>query len=193
MVVSYLLASTLLPLIRGQSLRGGLLVLGSANVDESLRGYLTKYDCSSADLNPIGGISKTDLKRFIAWAQQKFELPVLAKFLDAVPTAVSLFPLASLWLLQVQLTNDLKELEPTTSSYTQSDEVDMGCTYSELSDFGRLRKVERLGPYGQFCNLLVLWREKMSPRQIYEKVAFLNRMYGINRHVSACCIIGCGG
>jgi NAD+ synthase (glutamine-hydrolysing) len=54
----------LLPWVRGKS--GGLLVLGSANVDEryaellfsldliitwlpsySLRGYLTKYDCSS--------------------------------------------------------------------------------------------------------------------------------------------------
>lgn len=31
-----------------------LLVLGSANVDEVLRGYLTKYDCSSADINPLG-------------------------------------------------------------------------------------------------------------------------------------------
>ena len=26
----------------------------AANVDEGLRGYLTKYDCSSADINPIG-------------------------------------------------------------------------------------------------------------------------------------------
>ena len=43
---------------------GALLVLGSANVDESLRGYLTKYDCSAADVNPIGGISKTDLRAF---------------------------------------------------------------------------------------------------------------------------------
>jgi NAD+ synthase (glutamine-hydrolysing) len=33
---------------------GSLLVLGSANVQEALRGYLTKYDCSSADINPIG-------------------------------------------------------------------------------------------------------------------------------------------
>ncbi len=67
----------------------------------SLRGYLTKYDCSSgqflplpfplvvlliahsrgltADINPIGGISKTDLKRFIAWAQENFQLPVLSR------------------------------------------------------------------------------------------------------------------
>ncbi len=34
--------------------QGFLLVLGCANVDEGLRGYLTKYDCSSADINPIG-------------------------------------------------------------------------------------------------------------------------------------------
>lgn len=62
MVISYLFAQ-LLPWVRGRD--GGLLVLGSANVDErsvqdsstprdtsclqlhSLRGYLTKYDCSS--------------------------------------------------------------------------------------------------------------------------------------------------
>ncbi|CAN0027958.1 unnamed protein product, partial [Choristocarpus tenellus] len=55
MVISYLLAQ-LLPWVRGQE--GYLLVLGSANVDEALRGYMTKYDCSSADLNPIGAISK---------------------------------------------------------------------------------------------------------------------------------------
>ena len=35
-----------------------LLVLGTSNVDEALRGYVTKYDASSADLNPIGAISK---------------------------------------------------------------------------------------------------------------------------------------
>lgn len=38
---------------------GGLLVLGSANVDEALRGYMTKYDCSSADINPIGQCVKS--------------------------------------------------------------------------------------------------------------------------------------
>ena len=55
MVVAFLLAQ-LTPWVRGRP--GYLLVLGSANVDECLRGYLTKYDCSSADINPIGGISK---------------------------------------------------------------------------------------------------------------------------------------
>jgi len=50
-VLSYLFAQLVL-WARGRP--GGLLVLGSANVDEALRGYLTKYDCSSADINPIG-------------------------------------------------------------------------------------------------------------------------------------------
>ncbi|KAG2747839.1 hypothetical protein P692DRAFT_20875169 [Suillus brevipes Sb2] len=80
MLLAYLFAQ-LLPWVRGR--QGALLVLGSANVDESLRGYLTKYDCSSADINPIGGISKTDLEKFIAYARDAFEIPILN---DAIPT-----------------------------------------------------------------------------------------------------------
>ncbi|XP_069760732.1 glutamine-dependent NAD(+) synthetase isoform X2 [Narcine bancroftii] len=72
---------------------GGLLVLGSANVDESLRGYLTKYDCSSADINPIGGISKTDLRNFIQYCIENFQLTALRSILSAPPTA-ELEPLA---------------------------------------------------------------------------------------------------
>ncbi|CAG9836558.1 unnamed protein product [Diabrotica balteata] len=68
MVLSYLFAQLML-WTRGRP--GGLLVLGSANVDESLRGYMTKYDCSSADINPIGGISKSDLRRCYAINRHK--------------------------------------------------------------------------------------------------------------------------
>ena len=64
MVTAYLMAQ-LLPWARGRS--GALLVLGTSNVDEALRGYMTKYDASSADINPIGSISKTDLRRFLRW------------------------------------------------------------------------------------------------------------------------------
>ena len=56
-------------------------------MDEALRGYMTKYDCSSADVNPIGGISKTDLKSFLGFAAEKFNLPVLAGILSPPPTA----------------------------------------------------------------------------------------------------------
>ncbi len=90
------------------------------------------------------------------------------RFLDAVPTA---------------------ELEPITESYVQADEVrlhcdpytcavrfivlaqfhiqaDMGMTYAELSVFGRLRKVEKCGPYGMFTKLVQEWGSRLSPLQV---------------------------
>lgn len=161
MVLSYLFAQ-LLPWTRSK--QGGLLVLGSANVDECLRGYLTKYDCSSADINPIGGISKTDLKSFIKWAVGKFEMPILKEFLDATPTA---------------------ELEPITENYVQSDEVDMGMTYEELSSFGRLRKVDKCGPEAMFVKLYHEWSQpphNYSAEIIAEKVKRFWFFYAINRH-----------
>ncbi|GBE86272.1 Glutamine-dependent NAD(+) synthetase [Sparassis crispa] len=158
MLLAYLFAQ-LLPWVRGRT--GGLLVLGSANVDESLRGYFTKYDCSSADINPIGAISKTDLKRFIAYARDAFDLPILTNFLEAVPTA---------------------ELEPITETYVQADEADMGMTYDELSVFGRLRKVEKCGPYSMFTKLVHEWGSILSPVQIADKVKHFFFEYARNRH-----------
>lgn len=48
----------------------------------------------------------------------------------------------------------------------------MGMTYKELSRFGTLRKVQRLGPYGMFLRLLQEWGGdgKLSPRDIGHKV-----------------------
>ncbi|OUM52086.1 hypothetical protein BVG19_g1242 [[Candida] boidinii] len=160
MVLAYLFAQ-LLPWTRGRTNTGGLLVLGSANVDEQLRGYLTKYDCSSADINPIGGISKTDLIKFIQWSEINFELPVLKEFIDAPPTA---------------------ELEPITKDYIQSDELDMGFTYNELSIFGRLRKIDKCGPYSAFIKLLHIWNGKKTPRETAEKVKNFYWYYSVNRH-----------
>ncbi|MCJ1284309.1 glutamine-dependent NAD(+) synthetase [Xylographa opegraphella] len=160
MVLAYMFAQ-LLPTVRGRTKPGSLLVLGSANVDESLRGYLTKYDCSSADINPIGAISKTDLKRFILWAGKGFDMPLLQSFIDAPPTA---------------------ELEPITDDYTQSDEVDMGMSYNELSMYGRLRKADKLGPYGMWRKLLHEWGNMLSPQEIYEKTRSFFWYYSINRH-----------
>lgn len=161
MVLSYLFAQ-LLPWTR--KIQGGLLVLGSANVDECIRGYLTKYDCSSADINPIGGISKTDLKKFIDWADKNFKLPILHEFLTATPTA---------------------ELEPITKDYVQSDEIDMGMTYNELSRFGRLRKVDKCGPMAMFIKLYHEWSQppyNLTAEQIAEKVKKFWFFYAINRH-----------
>ena len=141
MVVAYLFAQLNL---WAQGSQGSLLVLGSSNVDETLRGYLTKYDSSSADLNPIGGISKTDLREFVLHMSSLDKFEFLSEFLEAKPTA---------------------ELEPTTAEYTQTDEVDMGMTYDELSTFGMLRKVLRMGPYSMFTRLLGDW-PSVSPTQV---------------------------
>ncbi len=157
MVLAYLLAQ-LLPWVRGRN--GGLLVLGTSNVDEALRGYMTKYDCSSADINPIGAISKTDLRRFLAWAAEHLGYPALQDILEAPPTA---------------------ELEPITETYTQKDEVDMGMTYEELSYFGRLRQIHRCGPLSMFEALVHEWPH-LPPREVAAKVRRFFYYYASNRH-----------
>jgi NAD+ synthase (glutamine-hydrolysing) len=133
MVTAYLFAQ-LLPWVRRRS--GFLLVLGSANVDEGLRGYMTKYDCSSADLNPIGAISKGDLKKMLLWASQQYNMPVLAEIAAAPPTA-ELRPLAS---------SSEHGDDDATREHSQLDEEEMGMTYEELGHFGKLRKISRCGP-----------------------------------------------
>ena len=67
------------------------------------------------------------------------------RFLDAVPTA---------------------ELEPITEDYVQADEADMGMTYDELSVFGRLRKVDKCGPYSMFTKLVHEWGSFLSRVQV---------------------------
>ncbi|XP_048216989.1 glutamine-dependent NAD(+) synthetase-like isoform X1 [Perognathus longimembris pacificus] len=159
MVIAYLFAQLSL-WSRGS--RGGLLVLGTTNVDESLLGYLTKYDCSSADINPIGGVSKTDLRAFVQFCAQRFQLPALQGVLSAPATA---------------------ELEPLADGQvSQTDEEDMGLTYAELSVLGRLRKTAKAGPYSMFCKLLHMWAETCSPRQVAEKVKRFFSKYSMNRH-----------
>jgi len=159
MVLTYLFAQLML-WVRGR--QGGLLVLGSGNVDEALRGYMTKYDCSSADVNPIGGISKSDLKMFLRYFKNKYSLSSIDGIMNATPTA---------------------ELEPLVDGHiAQSDEADMGMTYDELSIFGRLRKQKYCGPYSMFCKLLLLWGDQYTAEQIAEKVKHFFRCYAINRH-----------
>ncbi|RYY36826.1 hypothetical protein EON62_01495 [archaeon] len=163
MVVSYFLAQ-LLPWIRRK--RGFLLVLGSANVDEALRGYMTKYDCSSADINPIGGICKRDLAAFLRFASTEYAYPVLLDVVHAAPTA---------------------ELQPATvdaatgAVVTQLDEVDMGMTYDELRVFGHLRKIERCGPYTMFVKCCTIWTH-LTPDAVATKVKRFFTFYSINRH-----------
>mmetsp|Transcript_18237 Transcript_18237/g.45194 ORF Transcript_18237/g.45194 Transcript_18237/m.45194 type:complete len:726 (+) Transcript_18237:85-2262(+) len=163
MVTAYLFAQ-LVPWTRNRT--GFLLVLGSANVDEGLRGYMTKYDCSSADLNPIGAISKGDLKRMLLWASERYGMPVLSEIAGAPPTAE----------LRPQAKGSDEDAE-----HSQLDEEEMGMSYEELGWFGRLRKISRCGPVSMYRKLLVTWNH-LSPSQVAEKVKRFFFYYGINRH-----------
>lgn len=161
MVMSYLCAQ-LLPWVRGRS--GFLLVLGSANVDEALRGYMTKYDCSSADINPIGGICKSDLKKMMLFVANKYDIQTLSDIADAPPSA------------------ELRPLAADKENYDQTDEEDMGMLYDELGTYGYLRKVERCGPVSMFNKLLEQWQSSFSISEIAEKVKKFFYFYSINRH-----------
>lgn len=158
MILSFVLAQ-LMPWVNGRN--GFFLVLGSANVDEGLRGYMTKYDCSSADINPIGGISKADLRSFLRWGAQNLGFPTLASVEEAPPTA---------------------ELEPIREDHVQTDEEDMGMTYEELGVYGRLRKITRLGPVEMYKRLLHEWKDRGTPAEIAAKVKKFFFFYAANRH-----------
>jgi NAD+ synthase (glutamine-hydrolysing) len=162
MVIAYMLAQ-LLPWIRGHT-NGWLLVLSTANVDEALRGYMTKYDCSSGDLNPIGAVSKADLNRFLVWASKELGYPTLGEIAKAKPTA------------------ELRPLDGEDGE-GQLDETEMGMTYEELGIFGRLRKLSKCGPASMFEVLLRQWSSlRYTPLEIANKVKRFFKYYAINRH-----------
>jgi NAD+ synthase (glutamine-hydrolysing) len=58
----------------------------------------------------------------------------------------------------------------------------MGIMYEELSVLGRLRKVEKCGPYSIFTKLVHEWGTRLSPWQIAEKVKSFYFEYARNRH-----------
>lgn len=61
------------------------------------------------------------------------------------------------------------ELEPLSGGQiAQTDEQDMGMTYTELAHFGRLRKMEHCGPYSMFCKLVHAWADKCTPQEVIQ-------------------------
>lgn len=158
MVLSYL-SGQLIPWHTGKD--GFLVILGSSVLDESLTGYLTKYDCSSADINPIGSIAKFDLKKYLIWAAEHLGYSVLLDIITAKPTA-ELTPLSS------------------TGETSQTDEDDMGLTYVEIEAMGRLRKIDHCGPLFMFLKLCSIWQ--LSKALIAQKVKRFFTLYSRNRH-----------
>lgn len=156
MVTSYLL-SQVIPI--KFNLKGFLLVLASGNLDEAQIGYLTKYDCSSGDLNPIGSLSKVNLKSILKYLYDVEKYESVANLLKLVPSA---------------------ELRPTTNE-KQSDEADIGFTYEELNTIHELRSIQKCGPLSMFFNLRNIWIN-LSDSEIFDKVKRFFKRYSQNRH-----------
>uniref|UniRef100_A0A6G1SLU9 Glutamine-dependent NAD(+) synthetase n=1 Tax=Aceria tosichella TaxID=561515 RepID=A0A6G1SLU9_9ACAR len=122
---------------------GNRVVLATGNVDEAIMGYLTKYDCSSADINPIGGLCKEDLKSYLKYCcsdlfrDHKEFVSVVQEIIAAPPSA--------------ELTGP-----------EQNDEEDMGITYDEISVLGKVRRgvFGCCGPRGAFKRV---WRNRNKP------------------------------
>lgn len=142
---------------------GFLLVLASGNLDESLLGYLTKYDCSSGDLNPIGSLSKKKIKNFLFYCYKELNYKCLKTVLNLKPSA------------------ELRPYDANNKETYQTDEEDMGFTYEELEQMGKLRKVYMCGPYSMFKRLRKVWTN-LEDEKIRDKVKRYFYKYSVNRH-----------
>ena len=161
---------------------GFLLVLGSANVDEALAGYFTKYDCSAADINPIGGIAKGDVRRFLRFAGAGGGAGAGASGAGAAWGC----PDGYGWdaLLDIERATPTAELCPLVDgAIAQSDEDDMGMTYEDLGVLGRLRKIHRCGPVSMFRKAVYKWDpEHEDVAAVAAKVKKFYSRYARNRH-----------
>lgn len=88
----------------------------------------------------------------------RFGLTEVAEIVKAAPTA---------------------ELAPLDSN--QTDEEDMGMTYTELADYGKLRLPGGCGPFSMVARLLHLWKDEHSPSEISRKVKHFYVSYASNR------------
>ncbi|CAF4958218.1 unnamed protein product [Pieris macdunnoughi] len=155
----------------GALYRTGLLAseIGSYHfliiIDTAVKAVLAIFQAATGLIPKFrsnGGCPRENLSLQNIQVHTYIELPSLSDILDAPPTA---------------------ELEPLSEGrITQTDEQDMGMTYAELSEFGRLRKMHSCGPYAMFEKLVHIWSER-TLQEVADKVKhFSCRCYAINRH-----------
>lgn len=111
----------------------------------SLTGYFTKYDCSSADINPIGGISKTDLKNFLLYCFDRFQFTSLKGWVpkwlalewfslsnvkQCIPNTLKRYWGVSFSFCRILIALPTAELEPLENGeVSQTDEVKLECFF----------------------------------------------------------------
>jgi len=137
------------------------LNLGSSNSDEVYVGYYTKYDASSADINPIGSLPKTYIERILIVFGNT--LGTLSAIINQKPTA---------------------ELMPGLVGGNQTDEDEIGLKYREMSELSRLMS----SGYGPLDSFMKINNESNNVFKLndvgynYEKIRIFNTRYRINRH-----------
>nr|GEW07819.1 LRR receptor-like serine/threonine-protein kinase RPK2 [Tanacetum cinerariifolium] len=102
------------------------------------------YDCSSADINPVGSISKQDLRRFLKWAATHLGFSSLANIEAAPPTA---------------------ELEPNRSNYSQANYLTLHVSMFKNLCFGwgsKLSPSEVADKLNHFFKYYSINRHKMT-------------------------------
>lgn len=138
-----------------------LLNLGSSNADEVYVGYYTKYDASSADVNPIGSLPKTYIQRILIVFGSKIES--IRAIVNSEPTA---------------------ELTPGLAGIAQTDETDIGLLYTEMSELGRLMS-NGYGPLDTYHKLISDKGEVFKGQTddyVNEKITLFNYRYRFHRH-----------
>jgi NAD+ synthase (glutamine-hydrolysing) len=146
------------------SVQGWTAVFAAGNVCELLIGYMTKYDCSSGDFNPIGGINKEFIKK------------ILERVSDFIPT-----------LMEIMKAPPSAELRPSEKegTYSQTDEDDFGMTYEELCMFGNLHVKENKGPFDIFLYLMPKYMDSIeNMHNLFAKIKNYFTRFRINRHKS---------
>ena len=155
MVVSYLLAQ-MAPITKKR--KGFYLVLSAGNLDETLTGYYTKYDCSSGDLNLIGTLSKIEIFECLGYLYETFGSQAIKDIMEAKPTA---------------------ELKPPEDG--QNDEEEIGLTFREIDIFADAR-------INKNCSVVYFYKAvnhlfpELSEEELIDKVSTFFIRYARNRH-----------
>ena len=153
LVISYI-SSQVIPV--KYKLKSFLIVMGTGNCSEVVRGYYSRYDNSSGDVNVIGSLVKRHIKDILNYfADTEDGFGLLKYIADIAPTA---------------------ELKPTEiNAEEQTDESDMGFSYEELDFLTEEYKVHKKG----FDQLLAAFDEKFKNKynkgQIIMKVQWFYR------------------
>lgn len=155
MVLSYLLAQ-LAPVRRKKN--GFYIVLAAGNLDETLTGYYTKYDCSSGDLNLIGSLSKVEIAKLLDYLHSTFNWKVISDIEKAKPTA---------------------ELKPPSEE--QTDEQEIGLTFKEIDIFADIRTNKNCSVISFFKVVEHLLPE-LDKDTLLDKISKFFTKYSRNRH-----------